>query len=309
MARGQTRRDCLHLGLRRFKSLSLLDPPDGPAIAADARLHLTTVARDRRPNLGIARKFEIRRHYADNYRRRAVASFERAAHNPGTAAVALPPEAVTEDDYAWAVHQSLFIGERAPQHRLYAESREEINRHSCAGNDLYAFRFLQPDPAARIHGQLLERPALLLPIPEVRWRSPIGALLFLWIERFYGHESSRIVRKPPQQRGVDDAEDRRVRADAKRKCEYHNQRETGILHQYSRAVAQVLPKLFKPSHAASVAPPLLRLLHAAESLASRASRLFRTHPEPDVLLRLSLDVIAQLLIQLALRLRFPQQRA
>src|SRR5262249_61768466 len=120
----------------------------------------------RRTTRRIARKFETRGHSADNYRRRAVASFERAAHNPRIAAVALPPEAVTEDDYAWAVHQSLFIGERAPQHRLYAESREEINRHSCAGNDLYAFRFLQPDPAARIPCPFLQRPALVLPSPE-----------------------------------------------------------------------------------------------------------------------------------------------
>src|SRR5262249_16427146 len=77
MARGQTRRDSLHLSLRRFNSLSLLDPPDRLTIAADARLHLAAVARDRRPDLGIARKFEIGRHYADNYRPRPAPARRR----------------------------------------------------------------------------------------------------------------------------------------------------------------------------------------------------------------------------------------
>src|SRR5678816_3850452 len=98
MARGQTRRDNLHLGLSRFNSLSLLDPPDCPTIAADARLHLAAVARERHPDLGIARKFEVGRHYADNDRRRTVGGPECAAHNLPIAAVALLPQAVTEDD-------------------------------------------------------------------------------------------------------------------------------------------------------------------------------------------------------------------
>src|SRR5262245_22896658 len=103
MACGQTRRDRLHFGLRRFNRLSLLDSPDGLTIAAGARLHLTAVARDRRPDLGRTRKFEFGRHHADNYRRRAVSSLERAANNLRIAAIALLPEAVTEDDYLRAV--------------------------------------------------------------------------------------------------------------------------------------------------------------------------------------------------------------
>jgi hypothetical protein len=123
------RGDSLHLGLRRFNSLSLLDPPDGLTIAAGARLHLAAVARDRRPDLGITRKFEIGRHYA-NDRHCAVSGLERAAHNLRIAAVALLPEVVTEDDRPWAVRKSLFIVECAPQYRLYAERREEIDCNS-----------------------------------------------------------------------------------------------------------------------------------------------------------------------------------
>src|SRR5215813_13045771 len=94
IARGQARGDSLHLGLRRFNSLSLPDPPDGLTIAAGAGFHLAGVARERRPDLGITRISEIRRHYA-NDRHRAVRGLERAAHNLRIAAVALLPEAVT----------------------------------------------------------------------------------------------------------------------------------------------------------------------------------------------------------------------
>ena len=64
----------------------------------------------------------------------------------------------------------------------------------------------------------------------------MSALLFLRIERFHGHESGRIVRKLPQQSGVDDAEDRRVRADAQRERQDGDQREAGSLQQCAGTV-------------------------------------------------------------------------
>src|SRR5262249_8096719 len=102
--------------------------------------------------------------------------------------------------------------------------------------------------------------------------------------------------------GAHQIEDGAIRANAQRQRDHGNQREARILHQHSRAVAQVLPKLFKPAHPASVAAPLLRLLYDAESLASGVARLFRTHPKPYVLFNLPLDVIAQLLVEFALHL-------
>src|SRR5215510_2502067 len=111
-----------------------------------------------------------------------------------------------------------------------------------------------------------------------------------------------------QQERVNDAEDRAVRADAERERNHRHQGEAGILYKHPRAMAQVLPKIFNPSYAASVTAPLLRLLHPAESLAGGKTRLLRTHPQPDVLLGLSLDVVAQFLVQFALGLRSAQQR-
>src|SRR5262249_7487759 len=66
---------------------------------------------------------------------------------------------------------------------------------------------------------------------------------------------------------VDQTEDRRVRADAEREGDHCHQSETGLLQQHSRAVAQVLPWLFKPLHAARIPASLLCLLQPAESLA------------------------------------------
>src|SRR4030095_16435456 len=117
---------------------SRLDPPERLTIPADARLHLAAVAREWRPDLGIARKFKIGRHDADNYWCRAVASLERAAHNLRIAAIALLPEPVTEDDYLRPVQKSLFVNECPPEQRLHSEGHEEIDCHSGAGNHFHA---------------------------------------------------------------------------------------------------------------------------------------------------------------------------
>src|SRR5262245_55275354 len=105
------------------------------------------------------------------------------------------------------------------------------------------------------------------------------------------------------------AENRRVRANTQRQRQDRGRREAGILHQYSSGVAQVLPKFFKPAHAASVATPLLRLFHAAETFQRKLPRLFGIHPQPNVLLGLLFDVMAQFLVQLTLHLRFAKQRS
>src|SRR5262249_37032135 len=151
--------------------------------------------------------------------------FDRAADNLRIAAVALLPEAVADDDGLRAIQKSFLIYEWASQERLHAEGCGEIYPPARAGNNLQAIRFLESDAAAGVHGQLLEGLALLLPIPEVRRRVYASAFLFLRIEGFHGHEPRRIVGEPPQQGGVDDAEYRRVCADAQAKRNDANNRE------------------------------------------------------------------------------------
>src|SRR5262249_20496998 len=117
------------------------------------------------------------------------------------------------------------------------------------------------------------------------------------------HDALRVIdRQWAQGNSVKDRENRRVRPDPQRQRQSRNQSEAWVLQQHSRAVAQVLPQILNPSHAASVAPPLFRLLHAAESLESGNSRLFRIHPEADVLLSLPLDMPQQLIVEFSFNL-------
>src|SRR5262249_48822271 len=102
--------------------------------------------------------------------------------------------------------------------------------------------------------------------------------------------------KPGAVHRIDYREDRSVCADAKRQRDDSDQREARFLRQHTGAVAQVLPKVFDPSHAPRVATPLLRLLHTAETFQRCSPRVFRIHTQADVLLGLLFDVIAQFLI-------------
>ena len=54
-------------------------------------------------------------------------------------------------------------------------------------------------------------------------------------------------RERPKHQAINDAEDRRVRADAEGQHENHHERETGILDQHASAEADVLTKRFKGS--------------------------------------------------------------
>src|SRR5262249_16241239 len=109
-----------------------------------------------------------------------------------------------------------------------------------------------------------------------------------------------IDRQWAQDNGIKDRENRRVRPDPQRQRKRRNYGEAGALRQHTRSVTQVLPEFSKEPYATSVATPILRLFHSAESLASRVARLLRTHPQADILLGLLFDVMAQFFIQFAL---------
>src|SRR5215510_3682224 len=111
-----------------------------------------------------------------------------------------------------------------------------------------------------------------------------------------------------ERHGVNQAEDGGVGANTERQHERRNQGESGILAQHSHAITQVLPKFFNPSDSKGVAAPFLCLPHPAECLESLASRLLWIHPRADILLSLSLNVVAQFFIQFALDQRPAQQR-
>src|SRR5262245_13947945 len=94
--------------------------------------------------------------------------------------------------------------------------------------------------------QILERRGPLLPLQVVSGRRAVPASARL---RPYKHELVGVrIRRRREQRGVDDAEDGRVRPNAERQRQYGDQREAGIFYQGSRAEAQVL---YERSHSDS----------------------------------------------------------
>src|SRR5262245_36788527 len=195
-----------------------------------------------------------------------------------------------------ALHFQILNLKRAPLLGPDSQKREESRRHGN-GKDVLRRPMPQKDfsglggPGAAL--QLLETSTMKAPfLKGLIGGKDLRSLRLAGGAREDPHESAGVlVGQWPEHHGMDDAEDRRVRADPQAERKGDNQREAGIFRQHSRAVAQVLPKLFNPSRAASVAAPLFRLLHAAERPASGSARLFRIHPEPDVLLGLTVNVM------------------
>src|SRR5215813_6478718 len=97
-------------------------------------------------------------------------------------------------------------------------------------------KFLRPES-----GHPFENAVLILVVEELRGRDIdlIRAQLRKALPHLREPIGFRILKRA-KQNGVDDAENRRVRADAERQRDDRYSRESGFLHQHSRAVAQVL---------------------------------------------------------------------
>jgi len=61
------------------------------------------------------------------------------------------------------------------------------------------------------------------------------------------------IRQPAKQNGIDDAEDRGIRADAERERDHCRHREAGSLAQRAHREAKILDEIFETADAASVA--------------------------------------------------------
>src|SRR5215813_9423297 len=110
------------------------------------------------------------------------------------------------------------------------------------------------------------------------------------------------IRQCAQQDAVRQTEDPRCQSYPERESRAHDGGPSRRLPKHPQPVPRILPNFFKPSHASIVTTLFFCLLDSAENLASRIARLFRAHPKTDILLGLSLDVIAQLIVQFALHL-------
>ncbi len=109
-------------------------------------------------------------------------------------------------------------------------------------------RGAQAHLAAGPCGDRIEHGVLPLPIQKIASRNTVAAALDLGPHH---HDAvGLVVGQWREQRGVDDAENRGVRADAQGQRQYRDRREAGILPQQPQAKEQVAPAI---SHEVSLA--------------------------------------------------------
>jgi hypothetical protein len=154
-----------------------------------------------------------RAQHADHFVRLAVQR-QLAADDGGIGAKAPPPEPVTQHGNTPAVRQILGGSKGPPCRHRRSEQPEEV-RADVSGRDLFRVAFSQVDHAEPECRHVLDDGRLPAPIVELGWRRSLSNSLRRGIDEH--DEAARIrVGERPQQDGVHDREDRRVRADAER---------------------------------------------------------------------------------------------
>src|SRR5262249_40412539 len=186
------------------------------------------------------RVLELWRHHADDS---DIAFVERdLLIEDGRISAKTPlPKRVAQHNDSPISFQPFFRDERSTQRRFHSEHVQVVGRHHPALQSLWL------TSARQVHrysigdrsGNLREALALLAIVQKVRRRD---ALLFVvTCPSPKPQQPLRLgERQRLQQHGVDDAEDRRIRADAQAERENRDRREALVFEQHSQAEAQVL---------------------------------------------------------------------
>src|SRR5262245_31234897 len=160
--------------------------------------------------------------------------------------------------------------EDAPVRRLHAEHGEVIAADQF---DHAAFSFavyIQADDVRDVGDHIGEDFTLIADVRVVEIRRPVRRLGTLIFTGQHDQSIRLSDRQRFEQVGIDDTENRRVRADAERKRERGDKSKAGTLHQRQRSVTQVLkhfvlrsPRLWpqRIPQRAGATPRHLSLLH------------------------------------------------
>jgi hypothetical protein len=189
-----------------------------------------------------------------------------------------------------------------------SEQRQKIVRRSDRGDALHSAVDLEARVASLGAGNGGDQPALF-PYVEDRARRRRGARQRAGVGLDHDETGGVGVGEWPPQHGVDDAEDRRVGADAERECQHDDGGIAGRPPEDARAVAGVAHGRDERRAKVHVAHTLLDLLDAADLDERGPSRVRRRETLPFVRGGPRLHVRAQLVVQVAFGVRRPPQRS
>ena len=105
-------------------------------------------------------------------------------------------------------------------------------------------------------------------------------------------------RQRAQHHRINQAENGCVGANSQRERKNSNSGEARRITQHAQAVADVLPQFLDPGDSPHVTRIFLHSHHVPEFTHRRIARFFRSHPALDVVLRFSLNVLANVSIEL-----------
>jgi hypothetical protein len=195
--------------------------------------------RDRHPHVRANGKHESGRHDADDGRRRPVDT-NRPAHDGRLGAKLADPHGVPDDDHWLRTHPVVLRPKIAPQGRTLAKEAERVrgNERAC---EMLSRMSVHRDvhAGARVRGEAGERSRSLLPVEKVQVRH--AAVAPLRIPGCEVHDAIGVVyRQILQIPAIDDGEDSRIDADAKRQRRHDGGGKPALLDEQPRCKAQIL---------------------------------------------------------------------
>ena len=190
------------------------------------------------PHASNLRSREPGRRHADD-REDVPVQADLAPDHVGAAAEARLPEVVRDHHY-WMRPRGDVVAwfQQASECRLHAEHLEEVAGGDDARHELCGVARVEARHDAAPAGQSVEGPGVVAQHRVLRVReNAAGAAIH--VDQPLGVRD----RQPLEERRVDQAEDRGVRADPEREGEDGGRREARLLPQHARGVAQVLQQV------------------------------------------------------------------
>src|SRR5262249_44674084 len=222
--------DQIHISLRLRARHAPFEPADDRQPEHATRCAQLIVRRQHTPYLRPFGKLESGRHYTYDHIRFAVER-DGLVQNAGIAAETPLPQAVAQNDDFILAWLFLFRGEASPARGIHAHQLEEVGRHSDGAN-FFGFALASevytqaPNP-----GHPLKSFILIAPVLKIRvGRDVITDSLPTVVHPDHCQLFRLRIRQRAQQHTVDDAEDRRVRANAQAERDDGDECKTGLLH-------------------------------------------------------------------------------